>query len=57
MFFGFQVEAMLRMGSAASRGICRREGVGKVKALGSASVVATAGGQREDTHAQYSEVT
>ena len=33
MFFGFQVEAMLRMGSAASRGICRREGVGKVKAL------------------------
>ena len=33
MFFGCQVEAALHMGSAAARGICRCEGVGKVKAL------------------------
>ena len=33
MFFGFQVEAALHMDSATARGICRREGVGKVKAL------------------------
>ena len=32
-FFGFRVEAALHMDSAAARGICRREGVGKVKAL------------------------
>ena len=30
MFFGFQVEAALHMDRAAARGICRREGVGKV---------------------------
>ena len=33
MFFGCQVEPSLDMDSAAARGICRREGVGKVKAL------------------------
>ena len=33
MFFGGQVEASLHMDSAAARGICRRDGVGKVKAL------------------------
>ena len=33
MFFGCQIEAALHMDSAAARGICRREGVGKVKAL------------------------
>ena len=33
MFFGFQVGAALHMDTAAARGICRREGVGKVKAL------------------------
>ena len=33
MFFGYQVEASLHMDSAAARGICRREGVGKVKSL------------------------
>ena len=33
MFFGCQVEAALHMDSALVRGICRREGVGKVKAL------------------------
>ena len=33
MFFGCLVEASLHMESAAARGICRREGVGKVKAL------------------------
>ena len=33
MFFGCQVEAALHMDSAAARGICRREGVGKAKAL------------------------
>ena len=33
MFFGCQVEASLHMDSAAARGICRREGVGKVKSL------------------------
>ena len=33
MFFGSRVEASLHMDSAAARGICRREGVGKVKAL------------------------
>ena len=32
MFFGCQVEA-LYMDSATARGICRREGVGRVKAL------------------------
>ena len=33
MFFGRLVEASLHMDSAAARGICKREGVGKVKAL------------------------
>ena len=33
MFFGCQVEASLHMDSAAACGICRREGVGKVKSL------------------------
>ena len=33
MFFGCPVEASLHMDSAAARGICRREGVGKVKSL------------------------
>ena len=33
MFFGCQVEASLHMDCAAARGICRREGVGKVKSL------------------------
>ena len=33
MFFGFQVEAAPHLDSAGARGICRREGVGKVKAL------------------------
>ena len=33
MFFGCQVEASLHMDRAAALGICRREGVGKVKAL------------------------
>ena len=33
MFFCCQVEASLYMDSAAARGICRREGAGKVKAL------------------------
>ena len=33
MFFGCQVEASLHTDSAAARGICRREGVGKVKSL------------------------
>ena len=33
MFFGCRVEASLHMDSAAARGICRREGVGKVKQL------------------------
>ena len=33
MFFGCLVAASLHMDSAAARGICRREGVGKVKAL------------------------
>ena len=33
MFFGCQVEASLHMDSAAARGICRRDGVGKVQAL------------------------
>ena len=33
MFFGCQVEAALHMDSATARGICRREGVGRVKAL------------------------
>ena len=54
MFFGCQVEASLHMDSAAARGICRREGVGKVKGVGSANVVAATGGQSKDTHAQDS---
>ena len=33
MFFGCQVEAAFHMDSEAARGICRREGVGKVNAL------------------------
>ena len=33
MFFGCRVEASLHMDNAAARGICRREGVGKVKVL------------------------
>ena len=33
MFCGYRVEASLHMDSAAARGICRREGVGKVKSL------------------------
>ena len=33
MFFGCQVGASLHVDSAAARGICRRESVGKVKAL------------------------
>ena len=33
MFFGCQVEASLHLDSAAARGICRRESVGKVKLL------------------------
>ena len=33
MFFGCQVEASLHMDSAAARGICRREGVGKINSL------------------------
>ena len=33
MFFGCPVEASLHMDSAAARGICRREGVRKVKSL------------------------
>ena len=33
MFFGCRVEATLHLASAAARGICRREGVGKVKLL------------------------
>ena len=33
MFFGCRVEASLHIDKAAARGICRREGVGKVKAL------------------------
>ena len=33
MFFGCQGEASLHVDSAAARGICRGEGVGKVKAL------------------------
>ena len=33
MFFGYRVEASLHVDSAAARGICRREGVGKVKSL------------------------
>ena len=33
MFFGCQFEAALHMDSVAARGICRREGVGKVQAL------------------------
>ena len=33
MFFGYRVEASLHMDSAAACGICRREGIGKVKAL------------------------
>ena len=33
MFFGCQVEASLHVDSAAARGICRRESVGKVKSL------------------------
>ena len=33
MFSGYRVEASLHMNSAAARGICRREGVGKVKSL------------------------
>ena len=33
MFFGCLVEASLHMDSAVARGICRREGVGKVKSL------------------------
>ena len=33
MFFGCRVQASLHMDSAAARGICRRESVGKVKSL------------------------
>ena len=33
MFCGCRVETSLHMDSAAARGICRREGVGKVKSL------------------------
>ena len=33
MFFGCQVGASLHMDSAAARGICRRQGVGKVNSL------------------------
>ena len=33
MFFGYGVEASLHMDSAAARGICRHERVGKVKSL------------------------
>ena len=55
-FFGCQVGASLHMDSAAARGICRREGVGKFKIVGSAIVVVTTGGQSEDTHTQNSEV-
>ena len=33
IFFGCQVEASLHMDSAAARGICRREGVGKINSL------------------------
>ena len=55
MFFGCRVEASLHMDSAAARGICRREGVGKVKSLEVANVVVTTGGQSENTHTQESE--
>ena len=33
MFFGCRVETSLHMDRAAARGICRREGIGKVKSL------------------------
>ena len=56
MFFGCRVEASLHMDSAAARGICRREGVGKVKIVGCTSVVVTTGGQSENTHTQDSEI-
>ena len=49
MFFGCQVEASLHVDSAAARGICRREGVGKVKSFGSVNVVVTTGGQKAKT--------
>ena len=56
VLFGCQVEASLHMDSAAARGICRREGVGKVKSLDVANVVVTTGGQSENTHIQDSEI-
>ena len=54
MFFGCQVEASLHMDNAAARGIWRREGVGKVKALEVQTFVVTTGGQSKDTHVQDS---
>ena len=33
MFIGRQIEASLRMDNAAARGICRRQGIGKIKSL------------------------
>ena len=55
MFFGYRVEASLHMDSSAVRGICRREGVGKVKSLEVRTV--TTSHQSKDTHTQDGQVT
>ena len=44
------------MDSAAARGICRREGVGKGQSVGSANVVVTTSDHSKDTDTQDSEV-
>ena len=43
------------MDTAAACGICRREGVGKGKIVGSTNVVVTTSGQSKNTHTQDSE--
>ena len=56
MFFGCRVEALLHMDSAAARGICRREGVGKVKSLEGRTLWLQQLVKAKNTHTQDSEI-
>ena len=56
MFFGCRVEASLHMDSAAARGICRREGVGKVKSLEGRTLWLQQVVKAKNTHTQDSEI-
>ena len=57
MFFGCWIEASLHMDGAGARGICRREGVGKAKALEVRALWLLQVIKGKDTHTQDSEVT